>query len=481
MNDSEKYNYELNQKKRFILSFIGNIIYFIAIMTPFGIGQYSVYITSYFHFFNPKVNIQLGNLMMPILTLALSLSSPLGGFLEHKLGMHLTLIINSFILEILIIIFISQKNIWITFLLITLIGMTIGAVITIPGKNICYYYPNKRGIIMSLTASFTIIIGSVINVIGEKIINPEKIVLKEHEIYYPFNVAKNYIKFYRLSLLIIPIFSVISLPFLKKYKQENKNKDEQLDKNININELIDKENYSKNVKAAICNSRIWRIALVQIFSQFSMGFALSTFRVYAALISINGTLMQYSPLIFGASMTIIGPIWGYINDKFQSFKIIKIICIFFIFDSIMLSIFIKSNFIYIICIFIGSIFNTGLNTLMRPYIMKIYGMKYFIEIGGIITICMGIINILKGLLSFVISLYYHTGIELQFPYRIIFIFGTGLNIIGYILATKEKDEAFIYPFGENKANTVDISYKVESKTDVNSLENVDVKIQNNPK
>ena len=59
-------NDRLNQKKRFILSFIGNIIYFIAIMTPFGIGQYSVYITSYFHHFNPMVNIQLGNLMMPI-------------------------------------------------------------------------------------------------------------------------------------------------------------------------------------------------------------------------------------------------------------------------------------------------------------------------------------------------------------------------------------------------------------------------------
>ena len=72
MNNSES-KHKINEKRRFILSFIGTIIYFIGIMTPFGIGQYSVYITSYFHHFNPKINIQLGNLMMPILTLALSI------------------------------------------------------------------------------------------------------------------------------------------------------------------------------------------------------------------------------------------------------------------------------------------------------------------------------------------------------------------------------------------------------------------------
>ena len=112
MDNNEKKN-NLNQKQRFILSFIGTIIYFIGIMSTFGIGQYSVYITSYFHHFNSKINIQIGNLMMPILTLFLSLAAPLGGVLEHKLGMHLTLIINACILEFLIFIFIYQRNIWI--------------------------------------------------------------------------------------------------------------------------------------------------------------------------------------------------------------------------------------------------------------------------------------------------------------------------------------------------------------------------------
>ena len=216
MNIIERKTYNFNKKKRFILSFIGTIIYFIGIMTPFGIGQYSVYITSYFHYFNPKINIQYGNLIMPILILSLSLSAPIGGFLEHKLGMHLTLIFNSIILEILVLIFILQKNIWITFILIILIGMTIGAVISIPGKNICFYYPEKRGIIISLLTSINVIIGSIVNVLGEKIINPEKITLKKNETYYPIDIAKNYIKFYKLTLIAIPTFSFLSLTLKKK-------------------------------------------------------------------------------------------------------------------------------------------------------------------------------------------------------------------------------------------------------------------------
>ena len=477
MKNTDRNN-RLNQKKRFILSFIGNIIYFIAIMTPFGIGQYSVYITSYFHHFNPRVNIQLGNLMMPILMLFLSFSAPLGGVLEHKFGMHLTLIINTIILEFLIFLFIIQRNIWITFLLIILIGMTIGSVITIPGKNICFYYPEKRGIITSLMTSITVIIGSIINVFGEKIINPEKITIKENETYYPISIAKNYIKFYKIALIIIPFFAFLSLPFLKKYKEQIEIKNENLEKNINIDEENAKENYSKNLKAAIFNSRIWKIALISIFSEFAMGFALSTFRVYGALLSINGTLMQYAPLFFGFSMIIFGPIWGFINDKFQNFKIIRMICLFFIIISIMLSIFIKSNLVYIIFIFIGSIFNTGMNNLIRPYIMKIYGMKYYIEIGGVVTICMGIINIFKGGLSFLLSFYYHTGKELQTPYRIIFFVGTGLNVIAYFLALKEKEEIFVYPYETNKENKIDLSSNLESKVDVSSLENNDVKIKN---
>ena len=42
--------------------------------------------------------------------------------------------------------------------------------------------------------------------------------------------------------------------FLKKYKEQIEIKNENLEKNINIDEENAKENYSKNLKAAIFNN-----------------------------------------------------------------------------------------------------------------------------------------------------------------------------------------------------------------------------------
>ena len=472
----------LNKKQRFILTFIGNIVYSIGIFLPFGIGQYSVYITSYLHHYNSKVNLHFGNLMMPILILFLCLSAPIGGILERKFGMKLSLIINSIILELLMFLFISITNIWLIFLTIILMGISLGTVIAIPEKNICYYYPAKRGIIIAIYSSINTIIGSFVSVLGEKIINPKKIVLNDGEIFYPLNVAKNYIKFYKLGLVMLPICSLVSTILIQKYIPENE--ENKLVKNSAKSD-DEKIAYSKNIKAAVCNNRIWKIAYISIFSQFAFGFLVSSFRVYGALISINGALMQYAPLFFGISQIIFGPLWGYINDKFQSYKIVKIICLIFIVHSIIISIFIQSNIIYIISLFIGSIINIGINSITRPYLMKIYGMKYIIEIGGVITICVGIINILKGGLSVLISMYYKTGKELQIPYRIIVIIGIGLNIIAYIFASKEKDEPFIYPFELNNENKIDISSNTDNNMSGNikitKIDEYDVKVNNDNK
>ena len=469
-------------KKRFICTFIGSIIYLNSIMGLLGIGQYSVYITSYFHHYDEKINIQSGNLMSPILMLFLSLSSPLGGIFEHKLGMHLTLIICSILIELLIFIFILLKNIYITFAILILLGICIGTCSTLPRKNICLYYPEKKGILMGLMTSCLILFIANINVIGEKIINPNKIILKEGETYYPLDIAKNYIKFYKLMLIIIPIGTILSLLLIKKYDPSIKYNDqiEKLDKsNISNQNNKKDENYSKNIKAAIINSRIWRLAAVLIFTNFTIDFALSTFRVYGALISINGSVMQYSPLFIALSNIIFGPLWGYIIDKLQNFKLMRLVCIVFLIDSIIISIFIQSNIIYMTCLMVGMIFNGGLHSTIHPHIMRIYGMKYYIEIGGVISITTGIFSILKAGLSFLISFYYHTGKELQKPYRITYIVGTGLNILAFYLATKEKEQPFIYPNSLN--NEIFNNTEISNNEKINHLSQNEVKIEGNLK
>ena len=453
-----------SHKKRFVSTLIGSFFYFIGIISSLGIGQYSVYITSYFHYYNSKVNMQIGNLMMPLLTFFLSLSAPLGGLYEHKIGMHLSLLINSIFLEIIIFCFIIQKNIYLTFFIIILKGVIFGTSISIPMKNLYLYYPEKKGLLMALINSIIVIFGGILNVIGENIINPKKVTIKDGEIYYPLYIAKNYIKYYKLVLLIIPICSIISLLLIKKYDSTYINNQDQVLYN-NVTENKKDSNYSKNIKSAIFNSRIWKICAIELLNLFVLGFALSTFRVYGALLSINGTVMQYSPLIFGLSTIICGPIWGYINDKSQNFKIAKRISFLFIIHSIIISIFIKSNYIYIICIFVGLILQSGLNNVILHHIMKIYGIKYSIEIGGISGISRGISNVFKGCISFLISLYYSNGKELQKIYQIIYLIGIGLNILGYYFASKEKEDPFIYQYSLENSNLDNISKSLEVKVD----------------
>ena len=448
-------NYIKKKKTRFILSFIGTILYGMAGITSMGISHYSVYITSYFHHKQIDIDMQYGNLIMPILMLSNSLFSPLAGLIEKKCGLYLTLIISSLLLELDLILFINQTSVLYSFLLIIFLGFSNGIGMAVPGKNLYFYYPKKGGFLGSLIGSCFILLGTITGVLGENIINPEKYTLQKGEQFYPLEISQNYIKYFKYLIFINPILLILSLLLIKKYSpeldeefsQENNNIENLKDKNIKKD-----ENYSKNIKSALRDKRIWRITGINIFTPFVMGFSGNTFRVYGALASISGAIMQYSVLFNGFSNIFVGPLWGYINDKYKYEIINLLLCGCSTFHALILTIFIKSNTIYIICIFLGSIIMSGFMSASRLHILRVYGIKYSLEIGGIIGIFGGIFNIVKALLSFIISKYYHTGEELQFAYRFIYMFGIGICGFGFFLALYEKEDKFIYPYSQNESD-----------------------------
>ena len=227
-------------------------------------------------------------------------------------------------------------------------------------------------------------------IFGEKIINPEKYTLKKGEQFYPLEISQNYLKYYRFILFIKPFALFLSLLLIKKYDPVY---DEELvQEDINFiynknNKIFFKkdENYSKNIKSAIINKRIWRIVGISNLTLFVYNFSNNTFRVFGALASVNGAVMQYS-LIFTMFINIVvGPIWGYIIDKYKYEIIIKILSVCLTIQALFFSIFIKSNTIYIIFIMFGSIIGTGFISASNLHILRVYGIKYNIEIKGIIN------------------------------------------------------------------------------------------------
>ena len=451
-----KYN-KKKKKTKFILSFIGTIMFKIGGITSMGINFFSVYITSYFHYQNIDIDMQYGNLMNPISILISFLFLPISGYIEQKLGLYLSLIISIILMELDLLLFINQANIFFSFILIILLGLSNGIGMEIPNKNLYFYYPAKNGIIDALIGVSILIITTIFIIIGEQIINPEKYTLQKGEIFYPLEISQNYIIFYNYILFINPLIQIISLLLIKKY---NPDEDEELiqEKSINDIEKKDKngiiikkdEYYIKNLKSVFLNKRLWRIIGIMIFPSFAINFTKITFRVYGALTSINGTIMQYSSLFITFPNILFSPIWGYIIDKYKYEIINKILCSGFIIISILLSIFIKSTILYIICNSCGSLIGSGFIICSRLHILRVYGIKYCLEIGGIIGIFDAIANLLYALLSFIISKYYHTGQELQFAYRFVYIGGIVIGCIGFYFSLFEKEDKFIYPYLQQK-------------------------------
>ena len=443
-----------------------------------GISQYSVYITSYFHHQKIDIDMQYGNLIMPILMVSNSIFAPLAGFIEKKIGLYFTLILSSSLLELDTFLFMNQTSILKSALLIIFLGLSNGIGMAVPGRNLYFYFPKKGGFLGSILQSCLILVGIILSVIGEKIINPEKYTLSKGEQFYPLEISKNYLKFYKIILILNPITLFLALLLIKKYdpnqdseslvSQENngneKNEDLKINKNIKKDEY-----YLQNIKSVIKDKRIFRIIGIIILAPFVISFSRITFRVYGALTSVSGAVMQYSQLFTGFSSIVVGPIWGRINDKHPFSKISKIICGCCIVQSLIFSIFIKSNAIYVICIFFGSIIATGFISALNVHILKVYGIKYSLEIGGIIGIFTGIFKILDSLLSFVISKYYHTGEELQFIYRFIYMAGVIISGGAFILSFHEKDDKFTYPYEQGQEDS-EYSTIINSEVNYNEKE-----------
>lgn len=479
-----------NKKTRFILSIIGAFLYRIGGVSLLGISNFNVYITSYFHYKKSNIDMQYGNLIMPIFFLSNSLFSPFAGFFEVKIGSYLTLILGTILIELGLLLFINQTNALFLFIIIFFLGFSHGISMEVPSKYLLTYYPEKNGIIISLIGLFISLLSSFFNIIGEKFINPEKYTLSKEELFFPLEISQRYILFYKYILFINPISQIIGLFLIKKHKPEDEEKSI-LENGINEaenkekNKIIKDENYFKNIVSIILNKRLWHIIGITTLSPFAFYFSNTTFRVYGALTSINGTIMQYNSLILKLPNIIFSPIWGYINDKFRYEIRIKLLCGCNIFEALFFSIFIKSNTAYLICTFLGASIICGFISACFLHYLKVYGVRYYLEVKGIIGIFEGIFSIIYALISYIISKFYQTGEELQFIYRFVYISAIVFSGIGFYLCLYEKENKFIYPYlFEKKKEYVnminsDINEKIKGINGINEPKEFELELESN--
>ena len=415
-------------KNKFVSTILGTHFAYFGIAFLLPLSNFSVYITSYINLKYPSVTMHYGLFINLIFTLAHTFSSSLGGYLEIIFGFFKTTIIGFAILLFANLAFIFQQNIWLCYILSLILGIGVGIGISLLGKNIILYAPNKKGLITGILGLGVIAITSILALIGEKIINFEGYTLKENEEFYPKDIAEKTYIFFLMGEFSIPIGLILALLLIYEFKSEenqienisivekedglmtkeekeenisqNKQKDENNAKDIELK----KQNSKQKINQVIRTWRYWKLALISFLIKISVTFMVNTGRTFGALIGINGNALQYLGILQTLAVMIVGPFLGMIIDKKGPLLILRIISISCILPSILLAFFMENNFVFIASFVIFALNITGLIVSFSPFIMEVYGIQESVILAGIINGCSRLSDVFTTVSAFVFSL-----------------------------------------------------------------------------
>jgi MFS family permease len=212
----------------------------------------------------------------------------------------------------------------------------------------------------------------------------------------------------------------------------------------NLSMSVSQVNYStRHTKKALGSFRVWKLFTLVLCSYLALNLVLVCWRPIGVRVEIpTGTLQFIGTCNFIMSM--LGtPFFGFLSDKVP-FR--------FLFSAI-------SAITSVVGFFFCYTFNApvifaimvcGMNFVLGGYIavlpthyMKVFGMKYYVEVGGVV----GFSNVIMGPICAFFAYFVENNVSNKiFAYRIIFITGAALNVVTLVLSLFESDDEFDYGF-----------------------------------
>ena len=183
-----------------------------------GISQYSVYITSYFHHQKIDIDMQYGNLIMPIFMVSNSIFAPLAGFIEKKIGLYFTLILSSSLLELDIFLFMNQTSLLKSALLIIFSGFSNNIGMAVQEEIYIFIFQKKRISWFYITILFNFSSYN-FKCYWRKNNKSRKIYFIQRRTILLFGNKQKYLKFYKIILILNPIALFLALLLIKKMIQ----------------------------------------------------------------------------------------------------------------------------------------------------------------------------------------------------------------------------------------------------------------------
>ena len=414
-------------KNKYTSSLIASLAIYFTLSFILPINNFAVYITSYINIKQHFVTMHYGLFINLIFGFANTFSSSLGGFLENYIGFLYTVIVGIIIVFITNLVFIFQQNIWLCYVLCIFFGIGTGISVSLLGKNLILYVPEKKGIVSGIIGMATIIFCALFAVGGEKLINPKGEGVNDDDLYREGIANKTYI-YFLIGECFIPVGLIIFLLFIHEYKKEDNSEDNSTqaikeENNDKVNEVDNKEEEKKEdnpnkeegklnleitkkkVKQVIKTFRFWKITLISFFINFAISFMINTGRTFGAIIGINGNALQFAGMFQLLAVIAMVPTLGKGVDKKGPLPFLRLISIVCILPGILLAFLMENTFVFISAFIIFVIGITGLMMTLNPFIMEVYGIQESVILGGFIGGFTKIGDVITTVVPFLFSIF----------------------------------------------------------------------------
>lgn len=356
----------------------------------------------------------------------------------------------------------------------------------VTNKNACMFCPEKKGVITGIISSCESLGLSFFGFVGETLINPENKVVPEGKEFFDLEIAEKFFNYLLLVFIVFPTGVIIALCLLYQFKEDKlpipnlvkcpnvKLIDEQEGENqigSNVNETLPalaSEKAKRDLKKAFGTWRIWRLCAFKLFASFIFYLITSTAKTIGTLEHFDTKLLKYALAINGIATCVFGPVWGYLYDRFN-FLILAYVITFAACSIGFLEVLsLQIEWLFDTIIIVNTIFFNGFTSIINPHIMKVYTLQYALELSGIITLAGGLTNVCGSTFAFLVSLYMKENTKKA--YTIVFMVGSSLNVISFILNCFESNEPFRFDddYEEGKSNEI-TDGKKESKVDSSRL------------
>ena len=212
----------------------------------------------------------------------------------------------------------------------------------------------------------------------------------------------------------------------------------------NISMSVSQVNYStRHTKKALGSFRVWKLFTLVLCSYLALNLVLVCWRPIGVNVGVETSLLQTIGTL-NFIMSMLGtPFFGFLSDKIPFRILFTIVSAF---TSVVGFLFcytfsLPALFMIMVC---------GMNFVLGGYIavlpthyMKVFGMKYYVEVGGVV----GFANVIMGPICAFFAYFVENGVDDKlFAYRIVFITGASLNIVSLVLSIFESDDEFDYGF-----------------------------------